>query len=1095
MSKDAQEVRENGGGIPKPTGVSSRFWDALGILLCLLLAFCSTLFPATNSDLFRHLALGRQLVGGSYDFKTDPVVYTNPGIAVEHTWLYSGIFYLIYSIPGFGPAFLVILKALGAVCTVLLLWKSFPLSVGRMTVPIIAMGLVATGLANRWLLQPFALSVFLLALTLYLLNRLESGEETRKGLNKGALVGLLALFALWVNLDVWFFFGPLAFTVFALGRIFDGNSQVSRGTWLLLMALSWGVCLINPWGYLALGLPINLRVFDPANSGWKEIYPQYFSQALGVHYLQPRVGLNPTGLAFIPLAVLGILLALSARAPRTLALVLVFAVFLLLSLASSRTIPFFCVVGGWAILGMASGLSRSTSPTPFPGKKANSTSGDHLVFPKVAICFLLALGVGFAIPGWIHPTGGEPRAFGLGIKPDTSLESLALWVNDKKKNGEWDDKKNIFHLSLDLSNYLAWYAPGTKGFLDNRLTPSAKAANDFYQLRKALRQFREDNPNGGFDLSDIQSTFKSWNIGYLVFQEGEGRETEGLSYLNFMRVNGTNAEILRLDGTTVTISWKEKGEISKPGPENPDWLAFGKGSDKLEDPEPFREPIITFWNALFPETVRPLPKDFEAYLRLLQFYANEAQNMVPRKWLNGQIALMAISAASPQAMANPGTWTGTLCTDMGRQSNRIGMFMQAYGTRFWEEANPAYLYIAVRAARRALLEQPNDPSALLRLGQAYDQLNNQTLERHHFQVGTPMSLIRRYQTFNALGKVTRLSAQPMQLREAHELLMRLYGQDFVDRTLFHTREYLENIKNHGLNLSSQQTLEILTRFQKNLETLENEVKERSTRFESAATRAENIAPAYSSLEKLRIALKELGLLDTAKGLVNTPQAREQTKLDTSGQIGAGLAFLHLEVLLSLGDADTASLLLSEEYQGRLGDFPSLGKVPAYEWFNVMVAASQGRYQVADAYIKECIQHAVRARDGTLGNLRDFTFAFPKGDRYSKIPPNEMFALNFARHALTPTHMAMGYNGLLGAVMDFRLGSPAISTFGVDVSWELFVTANAGNEIVTELEVCRGFLKMEAGYTEEAKMILTKALETNPRTISAPVVKAYLNKMK
>ncbi len=1101
MSQDlakgsSQQVQEK----PRP-GALARSWDSLGILLCLVVAFCATLFPARNHDVFLFLAGGQQLVNGTYDFSKDPFVYTNPNGYVNHNWLYSIVLYLIHQIQTLGPSLLIIIKALGAVCTVILIAKSVRLPLGRLTVPILALGLMALGISNRWLLQPFALSAFFLAATLYLLSHLE-GESAEDEKHWGlAYFCLPLLFTLWVNCDIWFFVGPLAVTVYCTARIVSGNSRLSPVSVVALIGLSWAVCLINPWGFKAFQVPMNIRFYDESLKGWREIYQQWFSSTISQTYLQPHIGFNLSGLAFFPLALLGLIFAISGRSQKSLSYIAIFAVFLVMGLAFSRTLPFFCIAGAWATLGLC--LNREPRPSEAP--RSASAKGlppqpfESLVFPKVGLCFLLVLAVAFAIPGWIHPRHTtDDRAFGLGIIPDESLKNLSLWIKEKKEKGEWDDTKQLFHMSPELPGYLAWFAPGTKGFIDYRLSLSHKAANDFYQMHAALMG-RKNQVDEAFKLDDWKEILRSWDVGYVVFQEGVGHGLEQIALDILLSHDRRRWSVLRVEGTTLTLALKTPADADKPAPEDPKSLAFGAEASRVSDAPEFKEPVFSVWKALFADNIRYGPKDYEALHRLTQF---RTERRATEEWLNTQLAGLAVSASSPQAMANLATWTGACAeTYLSGRPNQVAEMFEFFGTQTIEDADPAYLYLCIRAARQALAIQPNDPKALLFLGQAYELLNTASLERRHFQVANglnAMAMIRRYQAYAALNKAARNAQSIEDKLVLNPLLMRTYERTYPEVTLSYLKSHIEVIQTRLVNLPPAERVNLANRLQNNLTGLENEIRSRQDKFENAAIAIEKQSPNISAFRKAQSAFREFRLIQTAKENIDSLQSREQIALDSTRKLLRETTKLNLEILLTLGEADAAGEALTEDYKDQLEAFPNFD-LPAYQWFNVLIAAAQGRYQVADAFIKECIQPMLGRKQGFLSNLRDLTFGFPKKDQFTRFSPLEMASLNCARTAMMGTTAIQGPSALFSTTYDFRLGRPVLE--GIIQEDTILVQGLLqfqgylySNHLLSEMEVCRGFLSLEAGDVSAAKQAFTRSLEYSPAGPSNFIVRKFLSKI-
>src|SRR5262249_45367816 len=81
------------------------------IRLVLVFAFLASSFSVRNSDYWFHLATGRSLARGEYQFGVDPFALTTAGVYwVNHSWLFDVSLYLVREATG--DASLVVVKAL-----------------------------------------------------------------------------------------------------------------------------------------------------------------------------------------------------------------------------------------------------------------------------------------------------------------------------------------------------------------------------------------------------------------------------------------------------------------------------------------------------------------------------------------------------------------------------------------------------------------------------------------------------------------------------------------------------------------------------------------------------------------------------------------------------------------------------------------------------------------------------------------------------------------------------------------------------------------------------------------------------------------------
>src|SRR5262245_37294873 len=97
---------------PPPVKTLPRWPSVVLGALVIAFAFLAASFAARNSDVWLHLATGRLLAQGRYDFGVDPFAYTTDGVYwANHAWLFDLLFYICYQLVG--GVGLVVLKAAG----------------------------------------------------------------------------------------------------------------------------------------------------------------------------------------------------------------------------------------------------------------------------------------------------------------------------------------------------------------------------------------------------------------------------------------------------------------------------------------------------------------------------------------------------------------------------------------------------------------------------------------------------------------------------------------------------------------------------------------------------------------------------------------------------------------------------------------------------------------------------------------------------------------------------------------------------------------------------------------------------------------------
>jgi hypothetical protein len=223
------------------------------------LAFLLASFPARNSDLWAHLAAGRHFVNSGFSFSAVPETFASS--ETHQGWLYDVLVYGVCSATG--GLGLVFSKALVVVALALVLLSLSRAGPGPW-VPLACTTLALLAIGIRLLLQPATLSYLLLALTLFVLHHRAKSKRSELPSFLPPWP-LMALFAVWVNLDDWFIVGLGVVLLWWIGEAFD-RRIAGESRWSALLRYSVAgiilaaVCLLNPGGLRSFALPSELRL-------------------------------------------------------------------------------------------------------------------------------------------------------------------------------------------------------------------------------------------------------------------------------------------------------------------------------------------------------------------------------------------------------------------------------------------------------------------------------------------------------------------------------------------------------------------------------------------------------------------------------------------------------------------------------------------------------------------------------------------------------------------------------------------------------------------------------------------------------------------
>jgi hypothetical protein len=731
------------------------------VLFVAVFAFLLGSFPARNTDLWMHLAAGR-----------------SADLLAGRTWLYALVCYGLYSVAG--GAGLVFLKALLVVGIGLLLWR-LSRTGSDWWVPAVCTALALLAMSLRLLLQPATVSYFLLALALWLVRPRprpqvrSTGEGTdtqapgasegnptqARSASKGTPPGpawlppwpLLVLFVVWANVDSWFVLGLGTVALVWLGRLLDSWGGGPAGPADNLPAVAArvaclaAVCLLNPATFRAFELPAELAWFGP----------QGRSSPFQASYFTGR-GLTPAGLAYFPLLALGLLsFGMNLRgspAPQTRwgrwQRFLPWLALALLSAVQVRAVPFFAVVAGpvlaWNLEDL---LARHRAGS---GRGARALRG--LAVP-LGLVFLVC-----AWPGWLQVPPFEPRRWAVEVPP--GMERAAAVVRDWHRQGKLGDDMHGLHLSPETAQVFAWACPADRGVLDAGVTAAIRGT-----------------PGAARDWPD---RMRAAGVNHVILYDPDG----GMREITLRRLLADPFQwpLLHVEGDVAVFGWRDPQAAGEADPfqgweYDPNRLAFHPAADKRA-PRVFSSVAAEgeneerrWWDAFW----KPAPSRSLAggEATLHSIHAN-ALRRDPR-----ELPLLSATLVGEAAgWTVPGGCWGVARLSWAAQ---------------WDDTPPPLLYLAVRAARRAVALNPQDARAYLALGHSYLELLHHTRERTWGRALPELVQLRYAQASTALNRAVALKPDYVQ---AHRELGQLYGElGYFDLEVRHMRAWFQLLHDAG----------------------------------------------------------------------------------------------------------------------------------------------------------------------------------------------------------------------------------------------------------------------------------------------------------
>jgi hypothetical protein len=861
--------------------VSLRRATTPAALVLALFAVLLSSFPARNLDLWAHLSAGRDVFTAG---RFDP------------TWLFDAAAYLIASAVGAGG--LVAVKAVACGAVAVLLFRLSAVSGWRVAFAVTGLTVLAMG--TRLLVQPETVSVVCLAVAVWLTYR---HSPARPSVWPGW--PLVLLFVVWANADTRAVVGLAVVALARLGQLLDARGRQpfwpAVGRWLGGVGILTAAACASPSHVTALTVPAEVR------DGWKAVSTPS-PDALAVHspfdpdYVA-QFQVNSSALSYYPLLALGLLSVLLNRKGWRWGWVLPWVGLAVVSGLQARAIPLFAVVAGpvtaWNLQAV---LARRPSPPARPRtRQAGLIAGGLIV-----AAFLVA-----AWPGWLQGPPYEPRRWAADGPP--AAERGAEFLARAAAAGVWPADSRTLYLSPDTRGMVRWHYPQDDGLYDPDLVAALLTPG---QEEDARRQLRERK------------------VSRVVVSHAE---PGGAAKLALDRLLSAPSEwrVLSLAGGLVVFGWSDPERPADPDPYARwvvDYDRLGLRPDESERP-PQERPEPHWWEVFWtpaPPT-RPAGRD-EAAVLLRQADAmigtSTERNLTD--WEAAQLAGLVGAGAGWVGPASGGDAALRL-TLFRPADTRDGVrpppqteLVFALQQRFANDRGPipvGVVYAAVRAARRAVAENPTDPQSLLILAQAYATLNG-TCELGWGRRLTQLQRVRQVQQAAALNRAVALDPR---LARGHLELYRLYrGTGCLDLAVEHLRAYKSLPPRWG---GPPKTGDAAKSLDAELEQLTRQLASRTEQYEADTAKVSVSERALRAVQ-LELGGKALDLL---------------LKSDVSA-FGAKGVELEVDLLLRTGRPKDVLEWLSEEVGGSLGE-------GNYHWSRAQAFLALGDYDAADGELR------------------------------------------------------------------------------------------------------------------------------------------------
>jgi tetratricopeptide (TPR) repeat protein len=967
--------------------------DRVLTVLVLGLAVVVSAAAIRNSDFWMHLATGRLLAHGEYTLGVDPYSYMSGGnYWVNASWLFDLVVYGLTQLGGgpeaaAGGAVLAIFKAL-LILAITWLMLQIRRPGQSLWAPAACTALALVAMSPRLILQPTLVSVLFVVLTLFILQRprFVSAGARRSGQRSPLTIYWLLppLFLLWVNLDAWFILGPALVALYLLGQAIqqflmpirtgeDAPEPRQLPTLLLVLGVGVVACLINPHHYHAFTLPSDISLQTPRDLLSTDTYLyQLFLWVFDDRFVDSGEMWYIDTWANFTLLLAGVVsFLLCFLADFRWWRLLVWLGFATLAIFQLRYVPMFAVVAA-----PITALNLQDFATLRFGRVHRVERGwlAWSLGGRIASLLLVLVAGLLAWPGWLHglPQGDAPQAEDFrstraswGLYVDASMRQTAQQLRTWHLDGQINQDDHGFNYTPDVVNYCAWFCaddagrPLEQGFYDYRFSLFPEAAADNYvDIRHSLQNEVAPSTKAGTKSVNWEAIFRKNKIGHFVLTRNGGNALKvGL----VLTQKWQEWVLVYTDGQTSIFRWNDPRKRANPDAGlprrfDPNPLAFGPEATRAPESGPTKAPErLEKWE-LFLYGTPPRPLDGDAARRYVLYFQESPRfgqiplwvppYMLTAEWLAwaGTISEIGLTPST-----STGTYPATVLT--ATQPVRTqGLAQMDFMLRGRDAGPPGALLLAVRAARRAIAESPEDFNGYFALAQAYEALwlkqeETWTTRPYNPRAPYPRQKMRQIQIITAWEYSLRL--RPNEFVPHYQLFDHYQQMGYMDLALEHLGKAVEILETIGLSpdVDREAYRTQLEALRKTHKALDEEVNKQRNRF------------------VLESADKALGVkVQMAMGRGLAKRALDLLQEDTEGaQIDIKEANQELELLLTTGRPhDVRQLLEDSDLRPRMG--------LNYDLVTLFRAAAAGDYLAAATTLEETIAELEQANAAQMVDL-------------------------------------------------------------------------------------------------------------------------------